>query len=82
MNNTVYHPAEVSVGPGLPTPGINDIAEVFGTSSGQIDQARGIETIDAAQGVYNIGVTGAGAAQIQKGPNAGKARVYDDFYVR
>ncbi len=82
MNNTVYHRADVTVGPGLPTPGVKDIAEVFGTSTGQIDQQRGIETIDAAQGVYSIGVTGAGAAQIQRGSGAGKARVHDDFYVR
>lgn len=82
MNNTVYHRADVTVGPGLPTPGIKDIAEVFGTSASQIDQQRGIETIDGQQGVYGIGVTGAGSAQIQKGPNAGNARVHDDFYVR
>ncbi len=82
MNNTVYHTADVTLGPGLPTPGIKDIAEVFGTTTGQIDQARGIETIDATQGVYGIGVTGAGAAQIQRGPGANQARVRDDFYVR
>lgn len=82
MNNTVYHRADVTVGPGLPTPGVKDIAEVFGTSTGQIDQQRGIETIDAQQGVYSIGVTGAGAADIKRGPSSGNARIHDDFYIR
>ncbi|MFN3826219.1 MAG: hypothetical protein ACK4NR_01190 [Micavibrio sp.] len=82
MDNTVYHHADVTIDPALPTPHAKDIAEVFGTSAGQMDQSYGVKPIDRSQGVYRVGVTGAGAAQIKKGPQAGNAQINSDFYIR
>ncbi len=82
MNETSYHSVDVKVNPRLPTPGVGDVAEVFGTSARQMDQARGVEIIDGQQGVYRVGVTGAGAAQIKSGREAANAQISSDFYLR
>ena len=82
MNNTVYHKADVTIDARLPTPNVKNIAEVFGTSAGQMDHARGVEIVNRQQGQYSVGVTGAGATQIKSGSQARNAHVSPDFYVR
>ncbi len=82
MNETSYHTAEVKIDPLLPTPGVNDVAELFGTSARQMDQGRGVETVNRQQGVYRVGVTGAGVAQIKSGREAANAQINPDFYLR
>lgn len=82
MNNTVYHKADVTIDPRFPTPNANNIAEVFGTSAGQMDQTRGVEIINRKQGQYSVGITGTGATQIKSGSQARNAHISPDFYVR
>lgn len=82
MDNTVYHHADVQIDPRLPTPGVKDVAEEFGTSARQMDQQYGVKPVDPQKGVYRVGVTGAGANQIKKGHAAQRADISDDFYIR
>lgn len=82
MNNTVYHTVDVKIDPRLPTPGIKDVAEEFGTSAAQLDAVRGVQPVNAQQGVYRVGATGAGTDQIKKGHAAKRAEVSPDFYLR
>ena len=81
MNSTIYHHTDVQINPRLPTPGIKNIAEEFDTSANQIDHAYGVKPVDAKQGIYRIGVTGAGANQIKAGHAAKRADISPDFYV-
>lgn len=82
MNNKVYHRADVTIDPRLPVPGAKDIAEVFGTSADQMDNDYGVKPVSREQGVYSVGVTGAGANQIKSGPQARNAQISPDFYLR
>ncbi len=82
MNNTIYHHADVQIDPRLPQPGIKDIAEEFGTSAGQMDRAYGVKPVNPQQGVYRVGVTGAGSTQIKGGHAANRANINPDFYIR
>lgn len=82
MNQTIYHPIDVTIDPALPKPAIKDVAEVFGISTGQIDPAYGIKSVDPKQGIYRIGATGIGTNQVQSGPQRHNAHVSHDFYAR
>lgn len=82
MNETVYHHVDVTIDPRLPTPGVKDVAEVFGAVAGQMDHDYGVKPLDPEQGVYRVGATGAGATQIAAGPQRHNAQVSPDFYLR
>ncbi|QQG36531.1 MAG: hypothetical protein HYS17_01705 [Micavibrio aeruginosavorus] len=82
MNETVYHHIDITIDSGLPTPGVKDVAEVFGASARQMDHEFGVKPISPSQGVYRVGATGAGAQQIKSGPQGHNAHVSPDFYLR
>ncbi|MCM2344260.1 MAG: hypothetical protein NDJ24_06845 [Alphaproteobacteria bacterium] len=82
MNETVYHHVDVTIDPRLPTPGVKDVAEVFGTSARQMDHDFGVQPVKPEQGVYRVGTTGAGATQIKAGPQGRNAQISPDFYLR
>ncbi len=82
MNNTAYHHADVQIDPRLPQPGMKDIAKEFGVSAHQMDENYGVRIVDEGQGVYRVGVTSAGANQIERGPAAIHAKINrQDFYL-